>query len=86
MPPNNHSVTSMRDVLSMINAPETALRALKVALVVGTLLTVINQGDVLLRGQSPDWLKLVLTYIVPFGVSTWTSIAKDIQNRERQDP
>ncbi len=86
MPPNNHSVTSMRDVLSMINAPETALRALKVALVVGTLLTVINQGDVLLRGQSPDWLKLVLTYIVPFGVSTWTSIAKDIQNREHRDP
>jgi hypothetical protein len=43
-----------------------------IALVVGTLLTAINQGDVLLAGR---WLpalfwKLPLTYAVPFVVAT----------------
>lgn len=77
--------TSVSDLLGMALAPETSLRALKLALVVGTLLIIINQGDALLQGLSPDWLKLVLTYMVPYGVSTWTSIAKDLEQRTRQD-
>ena len=72
MLPPNSTKTSHRDVLGMALASGTAIRALKLALVVGTLLTIINQGDVLLQGLSPDWLKLVLTYMVPYGVSTWT--------------
>ncbi len=75
---------SIRDLLDMATAPGTALRALKLALVVGTLLTMINQGDVVLQGLAPDWLKLVLTYLVPYGVSTWTSVAKDLEQRARQ--
>ena len=45
-------------------------RALVVALVVGTVLNLINQGDRLLSDEAPDWLKLALTYLVPFVVST----------------
>jgi hypothetical protein len=43
-----------------------------IALVVGTLLTAINQGDVLLAGPWPPALvwKLPLTYAVPFLVAT----------------
>ncbi len=43
-----------------------------IALVVGTVLTGINQGDVLLAGQWPPALlwKLPLTYAVPFIVAT----------------
>jgi hypothetical protein len=85
MQPMKNTNTSHRHVLGMALAPGTALRALKLALVVGTLLTLINQGDVLLRGLAPDWLKLVLTYLVPYGVSTWTSIAKDLEQKTRQD-
>ncbi|MEQ9394321.1 nitrate/nitrite transporter NrtS [Haliea sp.] len=76
---------SVRDLLDMATAAGTALRALKLALVVGTLLTMINQGDVVLQGLAPDWLKLVLTYLVPYGVSTWTSIAKDLEQGAHQD-
>jgi len=31
---------------------------------------VINQGDALLRIASVNWLKLILTYCVPYAVST----------------
>ena len=43
--------------------------ALIVALVVGSLLNLINQGDALWSERPVDWLKLGLTYCVPFLVS-----------------
>lgn len=48
-----------------------ARRALIVAAVVGTLLNAINQGDAFLTGGKVDWLKLGLTYCVPFLVATY---------------
>ena len=45
-------------------------RAGVVALVVGTLLNLINQGDAVFGGGDVDYLKLALTYLVPFLVST----------------
>ena len=51
------------------------INALKVALVVGTLLAAINYGDKILAGAMAggDWLKLLLTYLVPFGVSLYSA-------------
>ncbi|PIW26492.1 MAG: hypothetical protein COW30_14810 [Rhodospirillales bacterium CG15_BIG_FIL_POST_REV_8_21_14_020_66_15] len=42
-----------------------------VALVVGTALNAINQGDALLAGEGIDILKACLTYCVPFFVATY---------------
>ena len=50
-------------------------RAVKVCGVVGTLLIAINQGDGILAGQSVDWAKLLLTYLVPYGVSTFSAVS-----------
>lgn len=55
---------------------DVAKRALKVALVVGTILTAINQGDLLLAGE---WTltvltKIALTYLVPYCVSTFAAV------------
>ena len=45
--------------------------SLTVAAVVGTVLNLINQGDALLTGAEIDWLKIVLTYCVPFLVASY---------------
>ena len=47
-------------------------RSMLIAVVVGTVLTAINQGDVLLSGQWAPALawKLPMTYAVPFIVAT----------------
>ncbi len=45
----------------------------KVALVVGPILCAINQGDVILAGSAPDFLKLGLTFMVPFCVSVYSA-------------
>ena len=47
-----------------------ARRAFFVALVVGTVLNLINQGDALFAGRPLDWLKIGLTFLVPYCVST----------------
>lgn len=50
-------------------------RSLRVALVVGTALNLINQADALLAGGEVDWLKCALTYLVPYAVSTYGAVS-----------
>jgi hypothetical protein len=51
-------------------------RSFIVALIVGTILTAINQGNIILRGDFPHSLywKIPLTYAVPFCVATTGAI------------
>lgn len=44
-------------------------RALLVALVVGSVLNIINQGEALFSVGHVQWIKAALTYAVPFFVS-----------------
>ncbi len=48
--------------------------ALIMGLIVGTILTAINQGDFILAGQTPDLLKVGLTYLVPYCVATYGAV------------
>jgi hypothetical protein len=50
-------------------------RSLWVALIVGTILNLINQGDALLAGHRLDLTKLALTYVVPYLVSTYGAVS-----------
>ena len=52
-------------------------RALGYAVIVGAVLISINHGDAILRGDLDPirWLKMGLTVIVPYCVSTLSSIA-----------
>ena len=50
-------------------------RSLWVALIVGTILNAINQGDALAAGTGIVVWKLLLTYAVPFAVASYGSYA-----------
>lgn len=59
-----------------VRYPPLICRSTVVALIVGTVLLAINQGDVLLAGKW-DWTlawKAPLTYLVPFVVATWGAL------------
>ncbi len=64
---------------------ETVHRALKVACVVGPILTTINQHDVILRGEWSFHLfsKILLTFAVPYSVSSFSS-ARAYMDREAE--
>lgn len=51
-------------------------RAARVALIVGSVLFLINQADVVLRGDATAlvYAKSALTYLVPFCVSTFSAL------------
>jgi len=50
-------------------------RSCYVALVVGTILNLINQGDALFGPAPINWIKVVLTYLVPYAVSTYGAVS-----------
>ena len=54
-------------------------KSLAACVVVGTLLTALNQGDILLAGEwnSSLWWKIPLTYTVPFMVATYGAMSNN---------
>ncbi|MDB6056221.1 MAG: hypothetical protein JWO95_65 [Verrucomicrobiales bacterium] len=67
----------MKEFLQLAFQGSVAKRALKFALVVGCVLTAINHGDAILRGDmdSTRIFKIALTALVPYTVSTLSSVA-----------
>jgi hypothetical protein len=59
--------------LRIASSREVVLPALRTALVVGTVLNLINQGDALLGPAEVAVGKLFVTYCVPYCVSTYTA-------------
>lgn len=66
----------MTEWLRVAIEPAIMRRALKCAVVVGAILISINHGDALLRGDitTARLLKMGLTVIVPYLVSTFSSV------------
>jgi hypothetical protein len=58
-------------------------RSLAVALIVGTILNLINQGEVLLGAASLNLIKLLLTYAVPYCVATYGAVSFQLALRRR---
>lgn len=50
-------------------------RSLWVAVIVGTILNLINQGDALVGGGALNITKLLLTYAVPYCVATYGAVS-----------
>lgn len=62
---------SDRNLLTSLFDPEFVLTALKVSLVVGSLLFVINHSAALLKKQMTRdrWISGIVTYLVPYVVN-----------------
>lgn len=58
------------------------LAAIKVALVVGTILNLINQGGRVMEGLPPTWFHVVLNYLVPYCVSSYSAARNELRRRE----
>lgn len=61
-------------------------RSFYVALIVGTILNVINQGDAIFGTESINWLKVLLTYFVPYAVCTYGAVSAQTDPRDTSQP
>ncbi len=75
-------MTFFRKLLLTACQRPTALAALKVALVVGTMLNLINQGGRLLDGLALSWFHLSLNYLVPYCVSSYSAARNEMRRSE----
>jgi len=83
----------MRSWLSLACSAPVVRRALKVAVVVGVVLIGINHGEAIVDNDVSTGrvLQMILTVLVPYAVSTWSSVAamqeaRDSEGREVTEP
>lgn len=80
-------MASWRRVWEYATSAGVPRRSAWAAVVVGTVLNLINQGDALFSGRKLDWTKIALTYLVPYCVTTYGAVsfrlaaARRAQNR-----
>jgi hypothetical protein len=74
--------------LSLARDPSVVKRAGKIALIVGAVLALINHGDKLFSGglALTDAFKIVLTFAVPYCVSTYSSVLAIRERMQSLDP
>lgn len=65
------SWTTWPQAVRLVGSPAMLRRTTVIALVVGTILSIINQAHVIAAGQSDTatWLRVIANYVVPFIVS-----------------
>ena len=63
-------------MIEILTRTDVLLRALKMASIVGVILAIINHGDHILLGTmtATNWIKVLITFCVPFCVSTISSV------------
>ncbi len=66
----------MREWLELATSRPVVRRALAYAVIVGAVLIAINHGDAILQGEISQTrvLKMMLTILVPYSVSTLSSV------------
>ena len=72
----NHAAALIKCILCALRHRPMIRRSFVAAVVVGTVLTLLNQGDLLLTGQWNNTLywKIPLTYCVPYCVATYGAL------------
>lgn len=62
--------------LAVACQPQIVRRSLKVSLLVGSVLALINHGDAILAGEltAIAAVKILFTYLVPYMVATWSAV------------
>ncbi|MDE0157739.1 MAG: nitrate/nitrite transporter NrtS [Gammaproteobacteria bacterium] len=73
----------MKRWLSIAARRDVVISSLKVCVVVGTVLVLINYFDRILAGtlSDIDYFKILLTYCVPYCVSTYASVGVVIRGK-----
>lgn len=75
-------IGALISLLRIARRRQIMLPALKVALVVGTLLNLVNQGGNLISGQPINFLQMLLNFFVPFCVSSYSATRNEMRRCE----
>jgi hypothetical protein len=74
----------MKSVLQLARSRRIVRNAITVSLVVGTVLNLINQGGPVLRGEHVAWWNVLMNYVVPYCVSTYSAVRNQLSQCDEQ--
>lgn len=77
-------MVNLRIALPIFFSKPVAVRAAKVAIIVGVILAFINHGGVILSGDitAECWVKMLLTCLVPYSVSSITATMNIMEQKD----
>ncbi len=73
----------MKTFLQLAKAPHIWRNAIKVSLVVGTLLNIINQSGRVLDDAPISWWQVDMNHLVPYCVATFSAVKNEMNHRDR---
>ncbi|MDD5336492.1 MAG: nitrate/nitrite transporter NrtS [Rhodoferax sp.] len=71
----------MRALFRIACSRRIVANALRIALLVGTVLNLVNQGGAIISGSGVSWLHLVLNYAVPYCVASYSAARNQMTQR-----
>ena len=77
-------ISDMRQIISIALTPRIAAASVRVALVVGIILNLINQGGSLLEGKPLAVGHLLMNFLVPLCVSSYSASRNELSRIRNQ--
>jgi len=74
----------MKYFLQLLCSIRIARNALRIALVVGTVLNLINQGETILAGNKISFFHLLLNYLVPYCVASYSAAKNEMMRKNNE--
>lgn len=73
----------MNDVLSTALTRPIVTNAIRIALVVGSVLNLINQGEAFISWSGISWPHVALNFIVPYCVASYSAAKNQLNNARK---
>jgi hypothetical protein len=72
----------MREFWELALSRRVAFNAIRIALFIGTLLNLINQGAAILAWHGIAWGHVALNFVVPYCVATYSATKNELDRRK----
>lgn len=76
-----HTEQLMQRLFGTMFSRPVVTGALPVSLVVGCVLNLINQGEAIFSGEAIAWGHVVLNFLVPYAVSSYSAARNQLSNK-----
>lgn len=74
----------MRSLFQVACSGKIVKNSLRIALVVGSILNLVNQGSAILAGAGISWIHVSLNYLVPYCVASYSAARNEMTPRGNQ--
>ncbi|ABD69334.1 conserved hypothetical protein [Rhodoferax ferrireducens T118] len=74
----------MRSLFQFACSGKIVKNSLRIAVVVGSILNLVNQGSAILAGTGISWVHVSLNYLVPYCVASYSAARNEMTPRGNQ--